>query len=163
VVTILSTHLRLGLPTGLFPSGFPTKYLTRVPLLPHLCYMPCLSHRPWLDHSNYTWRRVHVMKVLITSPATAKINNAWSYASTFPCVIKKRSIGTTYTFTDSLSLSLYCAREFKILLWNSLSAHSHAANEWVPELRHDTKQQPAATASLCRVHTSLYKLLGRCH
>jgi hypothetical protein len=27
--------------------------------------MPCPSHRPWLDHSNYTWRRVHVVKLLI--------------------------------------------------------------------------------------------------
>ena len=26
-IPILSTHLRLGLPTGLFPSGFPTKTL----------------------------------------------------------------------------------------------------------------------------------------
>jgi hypothetical protein len=27
--------------------------------------MPCLSHQPWLDHSNYTWRSVQVMKLLI--------------------------------------------------------------------------------------------------
>jgi hypothetical protein len=25
--------------------------------------MPCPSHAPWLDHSNYTWRRVQVMKL----------------------------------------------------------------------------------------------------
>jgi hypothetical protein len=27
--------------------------------------MPCPSHSPWLDHSNFTWRRVQVMKLLI--------------------------------------------------------------------------------------------------
>jgi hypothetical protein len=26
-----------------------------------LCHMPCPSHPTWLDHSNYTWRRVQVM------------------------------------------------------------------------------------------------------
>jgi hypothetical protein len=26
--------------------------------------MPCPSRPPWLDHSNYTWRRVQVMKLL---------------------------------------------------------------------------------------------------
>jgi hypothetical protein len=30
-----------------------------------LSYMPCPSHPPSLDHSNYTWRRVQVMKLLI--------------------------------------------------------------------------------------------------
>jgi hypothetical protein len=32
---------------------------------PHSCYMPCPSHPLWFDHSNYTWRRVQVMKFLI--------------------------------------------------------------------------------------------------
>jgi hypothetical protein len=39
-ILILSTHLHLGLPSGLFPSGFPTC----IHLLPHSCYMPCSSH-----------------------------------------------------------------------------------------------------------------------
>jgi hypothetical protein len=34
-------------------------------LRPHACCMPCPSHPPSLGHSNYTWRRVQVMKVLI--------------------------------------------------------------------------------------------------
>jgi hypothetical protein len=29
--------------------------------------MPCPYHPPWLDHSNYAWRRVQVMKLLICS------------------------------------------------------------------------------------------------
>jgi hypothetical protein len=49
-ILILSTHLRLGLPSGHY----------------HSCYMPRSSHPSWLDYSNYTWRRVQVMKLLIT-------------------------------------------------------------------------------------------------
>jgi hypothetical protein len=30
-----------------------------------MLYMPCQSHPHWLDHSNYTWRSVQVMKLLI--------------------------------------------------------------------------------------------------
>jgi hypothetical protein len=36
-----------------------------VHLLSHAYYIPCSSHPPWLDHSNYTWRRIHIMKLLI--------------------------------------------------------------------------------------------------
>ena len=43
-ILILSTHLCLGLPSGLFPSGFPTKTLYTPPLLTHTCHMPSPSH-----------------------------------------------------------------------------------------------------------------------
>jgi hypothetical protein len=62
-ILILSTHLRRGLPCGLFPSGFPTNILYAF-LSPNLCYMACPSYSLWLDHSNYTCRRVQVMKLL---------------------------------------------------------------------------------------------------
>jgi hypothetical protein len=45
-ILILATCVRLGLPSGLFPSGFPTKILYAF-LYP--CYMPCPSHPPWLS------------------------------------------------------------------------------------------------------------------
>jgi hypothetical protein len=35
--------------------------------------MPCPSHPPCLDHSNYTWRRVRVMKLRIMVPYIFKI------------------------------------------------------------------------------------------
>jgi hypothetical protein len=38
-ILILSTHLRLGLPSGLFPSGFSSSP-------PHSCYMAHPSHTP---------------------------------------------------------------------------------------------------------------------
>jgi hypothetical protein len=50
-ILILSTHLRLGLPSGIFPSGFPTNILYAFNLLPHSCYMPRPFHPSWLDYS----------------------------------------------------------------------------------------------------------------
>jgi hypothetical protein len=41
------------------------QYPICIPCLPHSCYKPCPPHPPWLDHSNYIWRRVQVMKLLI--------------------------------------------------------------------------------------------------
>jgi hypothetical protein len=55
-ILILSSHRHLVLPSGLFPSGFPTKILYAF-LFSHACYMPCLSHPSWFDYSNCTgWR-----------------------------------------------------------------------------------------------------------
>jgi hypothetical protein len=47
----LSTHLRLGLHSGLFPSGFPTNILYA--FLPHSCYMSRPSRPSGLDPHIY--------------------------------------------------------------------------------------------------------------
>jgi hypothetical protein len=41
---ILSFHLRLGLPSGLFPSGFPHEIPVHTSPFPRTCYMPRPSH-----------------------------------------------------------------------------------------------------------------------
>jgi hypothetical protein len=49
---VLTSHLRLGLSSGLFPSGFPAKTLYAPLLPPHTCHMSCPSQSSWLDHPN---------------------------------------------------------------------------------------------------------------
>jgi hypothetical protein len=63
-ILILSTQLRLGLPTGSLSFWLSHQYPICIPRLSHSCYMPCPSHPPSLDHSNYVWRGVQVMKLL---------------------------------------------------------------------------------------------------
>jgi hypothetical protein len=62
-VFILPSHPHLDLLSGLFPSGFPTKTLYT---LSHSYYIPCQFHPLGLDHSNHTWRGVHVTILPIT-------------------------------------------------------------------------------------------------
>jgi hypothetical protein len=66
-ILILSAHLRIGLPGGPFLLAFPSVSFKHSSS-PHSSYMPCPSHPAWLDHSNYTWGRVQVMKLLIMQP-----------------------------------------------------------------------------------------------
>jgi hypothetical protein len=54
---ILSTHLCLDLPNCLL--SFSHQYPICIPVRLHSCCMPCLSHHPWCDHSNYNKRIIH--------------------------------------------------------------------------------------------------------
>ena len=51
-ILILSTHLHLGLPSGLLPSGFPSKTL-------HLVNSPLLTHMPHMHTPSHYFRFYH--------------------------------------------------------------------------------------------------------
>jgi hypothetical protein len=65
-ILILSTNLHLGLPSGLFPSGFPTNILHAFLFSPHSCYMPrgaCLKMKQTIPklkcHDKISWRSIY--------------------------------------------------------------------------------------------------------
>ena len=68
---IISYYLDLGLPSGLHPSGFPTKNLG-IFLLPHTCHMQSPSYPHWFYQPNCIWWGVQTIKLTITqfSPVT---------------------------------------------------------------------------------------------
>jgi hypothetical protein len=66
---ILAFHKRLGLPGGLFPSGFSTRnlYALFLSLRSHPCYIPCPSHPPWFYCSNYIYYTIYFILYLCLS------------------------------------------------------------------------------------------------
>ena len=73
-ILTLSSHLCLRLPSGLFPSGFPTKtqyihLLSTIPVytspLHHRHYMPRPPHSSQFDHLHNIGWRVQIIKLLI--------------------------------------------------------------------------------------------------
>jgi hypothetical protein len=66
-ILILSSHLHLGLPIGLFPSGLPTKTLYTPLPSPHTRYMPRPSHSSWFYYPQHIGWGVQIIQLLIMS------------------------------------------------------------------------------------------------
>ena len=61
---ILSSHLRLSLPSGFFPSDFPHQNPLCTSPTHNTCYMPRPSHSVRFDHPNYVWWTVQIITYL---------------------------------------------------------------------------------------------------
>jgi hypothetical protein len=86
-ILLLSNHLCLGLPSDLPSLWLSHQQHIRIPLLPHSCYMPRLSHPPRLNYSNNTWPRVQIMKLFIMqfSPFSCHLISSVQISSSTPC------------------------------------------------------------------------------
>jgi hypothetical protein len=70
-ILILSSHLRIRILSGLFPSGFPIKLLNAF-IIFSMRYMPHSSHSPWVHHCHNIWWWEQIMELLTmhSSPAS---------------------------------------------------------------------------------------------
>jgi hypothetical protein len=61
-ILILSSHLCLGIPSGLFHLGFPTKTLY-TPYSPPYMLHASPSHSSWFDYQKIIWWAVQIIKL----------------------------------------------------------------------------------------------------
>ena len=69
-ILLLYSHLRLGLPSGLFPSGYPHRKSVYVSPLPHKRYIPRPYHSSRFYHPKNIWWAVQIIMLLIISANT---------------------------------------------------------------------------------------------
>ena len=76
-ILVLSTHLRLGLPNGLLPSGFPQQDPIHPSLLTHTRNMP----NPSQEYKSFSSSLCSLLLPLVTS----SFNDTYSYHNAFFC------------------------------------------------------------------------------
>ena len=100
-------HLSLGLPSGLFPLGFPTKIL----------YATLLFPIDGTGHANLIHLHFINCSLVPLKPQNAEVKNIWSYTSTLPYNLVAN---TETTFIVSWTVGLL---QMIHLFWSHCSMH----------------------------------------
>jgi len=141
-ILILSSHLSLGLPSGLFPSGFPTKTLYALLLSPHTSYMPRPSHSSWFDHPNNIGCAVQSLSSSLCSFLLSPVISS----PLSPNILLSTLLSNTLSLRSSLNVSNQVSHPYKttgkiIVLYilisiflDSKPEHKRFCTEWQPAL-----------------------------
>ena len=69
-ILIFSYHLRLGLPSGLYHSGFPPEYHICIPLIPSTCHILLPSQFSRFYHPNTIWWVAEILPTALRHKTT---------------------------------------------------------------------------------------------
>jgi hypothetical protein len=125
-IVILSSRLRLGIPNC--PPSFWGSHQNPIciPLLTRACCMPSPSH-PLIVHSNYTWRRVQVMKLcsFIQPPITSSLFG--------PNILPSTLFSNTLSLCSSLNVRDQV--NYKVLNCGLLGYETVRSGRWLSTFR----------------------------
>jgi hypothetical protein len=117
--------------------------------------MPCPSHSPWLDHPNYIWRRVQIMKVFITNlfpsvlpilPSSIQISPQHGLIQT--AVLWKWSL---ITFWLSSHILHHYVSMTQTQIYYLRHSTTHSRLHWSCDLRHELSSLARTLGSWVRI------------
>jgi len=137
-ILILLFHLRLGLPSVLFPTVFPPQNPVYTSPLPHTCYMPRLSHSSCFDHQHNIWWTVRSLSptlcIFLHSPVTSPVLGPNILLSTL--FSKTLSVRSSLNVSDQVSHPYKTTRNITVLyilifiFLNSKLEHKTFCTKW---------------------------------
>ena len=124
-ILILSSHPRLGFPSGLLPSDCQHNILCTYSL-PHTCHKPCPSSYSWLNHLDNVWLEVRITQLAtMLSISHSIINKLYSLKCGCNSLCTKNTVPKWFSISFSVQniyIYIYSSARSKPLL--SHATHS---------------------------------------